>query len=109
MHEDGEDNPFICSASKDNGMLLCTDVPPLKEGDIECTLNEPTPGHAYFGLDGPSRNTCVNWNHFYNMCKPGELNPHKGAVNFDNIGYAWIAIFQVRSSHSLYLISLAYQ
>ncbi|XP_057201001.1 voltage-dependent T-type calcium channel subunit alpha-1H isoform X2 [Triplophysa rosa] len=95
MHEDGEDNPFICSANKDNGMLRCRAVPPLKEGDIECTLKEPPPGHAYFGLDGPSRNTCVNWNHFYNMCQPGKLNPHKGAVNFDNIGYAWIAIFQV--------------
>lgn len=82
-------------------MLRCNVVPPLKEGDIECTLKEPPPGHAYFGLDGPSRNICIDWNHFYNVCRPGELNPHKGAVNFDNIGYAWIAIFQVRSSHSL--------
>ncbi|XP_055047447.2 voltage-dependent T-type calcium channel subunit alpha-1H [Misgurnus anguillicaudatus] len=95
MHEDGEDNPFICSTNKENGMLPCSEVPPFKKGDIECTLKPPLPGHTYFGLDGPSRNTCVNWNQYYNLCRAGELNPHKGAVNFDNIGYAWIAIFQV--------------
>ncbi|XP_051987465.1 voltage-dependent T-type calcium channel subunit alpha-1H-like isoform X1 [Xyrauchen texanus] len=95
MHEDGEDNPFICSTNKENGMLRCHEVSPLKEGDVECSLKAPPQGHAYFGLDGPSKNSCVNWNQYYSVCHPGELNPHKGAVNFDNIGYAWIAIFQV--------------
>ncbi|XP_051994917.1 voltage-dependent T-type calcium channel subunit alpha-1H-like isoform X1 [Xyrauchen texanus] len=95
MHEDGEDNPFICSTNKENGMLRCKAVPPVKEGDVECSLKAPLPGHVYFGLDEPSKNTCVNWNQYYSVCQPGELNPHKGAVNFDNIGYAWIAIFQV--------------
>uniref|UniRef100_A0A8C1LNS4 Voltage-dependent T-type calcium channel subunit alpha-1H n=1 Tax=Cyprinus carpio TaxID=7962 RepID=A0A8C1LNS4_CYPCA len=94
MNEEGEDNPFICSTNKENGMLRCSQVPPLKEG-VECTLNASPPGHAYSGLDGTGNNSCVNWNQYYNVCKPGELNPHKGAVNFDNIGYAWIAIFQV--------------
>ncbi|XP_030645466.1 voltage-dependent T-type calcium channel subunit alpha-1H [Chanos chanos] len=95
MHEDGEDSPFICSTAKENGMLRCRDVPPLREGDVACTLSAPPLGQAHFGLDGPSKNSCVNWNQYYNVCRPGELNPHKGAVNFDNIGYAWIAIFQV--------------
>ncbi|XP_016361543.1 voltage-dependent T-type calcium channel subunit alpha-1H-like isoform X2 [Sinocyclocheilus anshuiensis] len=94
MNEEGEDNPFICSSNKDNGMLRCSQVPPLKEG-VECTLNASPPGHAYSGLDGTGNSSCVNWNQYYSECKPGELNPHKGAVNFDNIGYAWIAIFQV--------------
>uniref|UniRef100_A0A8C1ZZE8 Calcium channel, voltage-dependent, T type, alpha 1H subunit a n=1 Tax=Cyprinus carpio TaxID=7962 RepID=A0A8C1ZZE8_CYPCA len=94
MNEEGEDNPFICSANKENGMLRCSQVPHLKEG-VECTLNASPPGHAYSGLDGTGNSSCVNWNQYYNVCKPGELNPHKGAVNFDNIGYAWIAIFQV--------------
>uniref|UniRef100_A0A671T2E8 Voltage-dependent T-type calcium channel subunit alpha-1H-like n=1 Tax=Sinocyclocheilus anshuiensis TaxID=1608454 RepID=A0A671T2E8_9TELE len=93
MNEEGEDNPFICSSNKDNGMLRCSQVPPLKEG-VECTLNASPPGHAYSGLDGTGNSSCVNWNQYYSECKPGELNPHKGAVNFDNIGYAWIAIFQ---------------
>uniref|UniRef100_A0A4W5JEZ6 Ion transport domain-containing protein n=1 Tax=Hucho hucho TaxID=62062 RepID=A0A4W5JEZ6_9TELE len=45
--------------------------------------------------DGPIGGGCVNWYQYYNVCRAGELNPHKGAINFDNIGYAWIAIFQV--------------
>uniref|UniRef100_A0AAR2JQD4 Ion transport domain-containing protein n=1 Tax=Pygocentrus nattereri TaxID=42514 RepID=A0AAR2JQD4_PYGNA len=94
MREEGEDSPFICSSEKENGMLRCRDVPRLREGETECTLNV-TPGHAYFSTDGSNRNSCVNWNQYYSVCRPGELNPHKGAVNFDNIGYAWIAIFQV--------------
>ncbi|KAI4884014.1 hypothetical protein NFI96_019525 [Prochilodus magdalenae] len=99
MREDGEDSPFICSSAKENGMLRCQDVPPFREGEKECTLNA-TPGHAYFVTDGSSKNNCVNWNQYYKTCHPGELNPHKGAVNFDNIGYAWIAIFQHWSSIS---------
>ncbi|XP_052405895.1 voltage-dependent T-type calcium channel subunit alpha-1H-like isoform X3 [Carassius gibelio] len=94
MNEEGEDNPFICSTNKENGMLRCSQVPPFKEG-VECTLNASPLGHAYSSLDGTSNSSCVNWNQYYSECKPGELNPHKGAVNFDNIGYAWIAIFQV--------------
>ncbi|KAK1805167.1 hypothetical protein P4O66_019527, partial [Electrophorus voltai] len=95
MHEDGEESPFICSFEKENGMLRCHDVPPLKEGGTECAVNPPL-GPAYTGPNGSiSRNNCVNWNLYYNVCRAGELNPHKGAVNFDNIGYAWIAIFQV--------------
>ncbi|RXN16168.1 voltage-dependent T-type calcium channel subunit alpha-1H-like protein [Labeo rohita] len=93
MNEEGEDNPFICSSNKENGMLRCSQVPPSKEG-VECTS---PPAHAYSGLNGTGNSSCVNWNLFYSECKPGEFNPHKGAVNFDNIGYAWIAIFQVGS------------
>ncbi|XP_058233961.1 voltage-dependent T-type calcium channel subunit alpha-1H [Hemibagrus wyckioides] len=91
MHEDGEESPFICSTII-NGMLKCTDVPHYKEGEMECKLNASL-GHTLSGPD--TRNGCVNWNQYYSVCQPGELNPHKGAVNFDNIGYAWIAIFQV--------------
>uniref|UniRef100_A0A4W6C1G9 Calcium channel, voltage-dependent, T type, alpha 1H subunit a n=1 Tax=Lates calcarifer TaxID=8187 RepID=A0A4W6C1G9_LATCA len=85
----GEDikNPFICSAARENGMLRCHDVPPYSEGGAECSLAAP--------FQRASVNGCVNWNQYYNVCRPGDINPHKGAVNFDNIGYAWIAIFQV--------------
>lgn len=88
LSEDGEDSPFICSAPRENGMLRCSAVPPYVEGGVECSL----PAH---GVAGASVNKCINWNQYYNVCQPGEFNPHKGAVNFDNIGYAWIAIFQV--------------
>ncbi|KAM9494665.1 voltage-dependent T-type calcium channel subunit alpha-1H isoform 2-T2 [Clarias gariepinus] len=93
MHEDGEEDPFICSAII-NGMVKCTDVPRYREGEMECNLNASL-GHTLSGPD--TRNGCVNWNQYYSECLPGESNPHKGAVNFDNIGYAWIAIFQVGS------------
>ncbi|XP_063790950.1 voltage-dependent T-type calcium channel subunit alpha-1H isoform X2 [Pseudophryne corroboree] len=80
--DDTEDNPYICSSHRDNGMLKCQDIPPK----IDCSnFNFP---------EFSSRNNC-DLNQYYNVCKPGDLNPHKGAINFDNIGYAWIAIFQV--------------
>lgn len=87
-----EDSPFICSAPRENGMLRCHDVPAYSEGGVECSA---TVGAA-------SINGCVNWNQYYNVCRQGDYNPHKGAVNFDNIGYAWIAIFQVRYWHIIF-------
>uniref|UniRef100_A0A3Q1EQH8 Voltage-dependent T-type calcium channel subunit alpha n=1 Tax=Acanthochromis polyacanthus TaxID=80966 RepID=A0A3Q1EQH8_9TELE len=99
MSEEGEDSPFICSAPRENGMLRCHDVPAYTEGKEECILAAPPQSSALTGLSpnesGADVNGCVNWNQYYNVCRPGQLNPHKGAVNFDNIGYAWIAIFQV--------------
>ncbi|XP_064818471.1 voltage-dependent T-type calcium channel subunit alpha-1H-like isoform X4 [Oncorhynchus masou masou] len=88
--EESEEDPFICSAIRENGMLRCHDVPPYSEGGAECSLPAPSPGG-----EGGIRDGCVNWNQYYNVCRPGNVNPHKGAVNFDNIAYAWIAIFQV--------------
>ncbi|XP_061568203.1 voltage-dependent T-type calcium channel subunit alpha-1H [Cololabis saira] len=93
MTEEGEDSPFICSAPRENGMLRCHDVPPSTDGGEPCLLAAPHPGSPLLG--GVSVNGCVNWNLYYNVCRPGDFNPHQGAVNFDNIGYAWIAIFQV--------------
>ncbi|KAG7220600.1 hypothetical protein INR49_017956 [Caranx melampygus] len=97
MSEEGEDSPFICSAPRENGMLRCYNVPPYSEGGAECSLAAPHLSSALISptVGGASVNGCVNWNQYYNVCRPGEINPHKGAVNFDNIGYAWIAIFQV--------------
>lgn len=100
MSEEGEDSPFICSAPRENGMLRCHSVPNHTEGGLECSLAAPLHSSpligSFPGVGGVSVNGCINWNQYYNVCRPGELNPHKGAVNFDNIGYAWIAIFQVR-------------
>ena len=96
MTEEGEDSPFICSAARENGMLRCHDVPPYSEGGTECSLSAPPPGPALFGSSHTAQEGCVNWNQYYNVCHTGDINPHKGAVNFDNIAYAWIAIFQVQ-------------
>uniref|UniRef100_G3TZP7 Voltage-dependent T-type calcium channel subunit alpha n=1 Tax=Loxodonta africana TaxID=9785 RepID=G3TZP7_LOXAF len=89
---DNEDeSPFICSQPRENGMRSCRSVPTLRgEGG-----GGPPCGLDYDAYNSSSNTTCVNWNQYYTNCSAGEHNPFKGAINFDNIGYAWIAIFQV--------------
>uniref|UniRef100_A0A7N6ASD9 Voltage-dependent T-type calcium channel subunit alpha n=1 Tax=Anabas testudineus TaxID=64144 RepID=A0A7N6ASD9_ANATE len=87
--ENDDENPFICSQPRDNGMRDCSSVPKLyEEGGLQCNLDI----HSYNSTDNT---TCVNWNQYYTNCSAGPFNPFKGAINFDNICYAWIAIFQV--------------
>uniref|UniRef100_A0A8K9UKY9 Voltage-dependent T-type calcium channel subunit alpha n=1 Tax=Oncorhynchus mykiss TaxID=8022 RepID=A0A8K9UKY9_ONCMY len=80
MADEDDERPFICSLAQDNGIMACTDVPARRELGRTC-------------LSGPG--LCVNWNQYYTRCHTGHSNPHKGAINFDNIAYAWIVIFQV--------------
>ncbi|XP_043822120.1 voltage-dependent T-type calcium channel subunit alpha-1I isoform X3 [Dromiciops gliroides] len=94
--EEDDEMPFICSLSGDNGIMGCHEIPPLKEQGRECCLSKDdfayySAAHQDFNVSG----MCVNWNRYYNVCRTGSVNPHKGAINFDNIGYAWIVIFQV--------------
>ncbi|XP_027468787.2 voltage-dependent T-type calcium channel subunit alpha-1H isoform X1 [Zalophus californianus] len=94
--EEGEENPFICSSRRDNGMQKCSHIPSRRELRVECTLGWEAYGQPQAdGAVGAARNACINWNQYYNVCRSGGSNPHNGAINFDNIGYAWIAIFQV--------------
>ncbi|XP_075701680.1 voltage-dependent T-type calcium channel subunit alpha-1G isoform X7 [Rhinoderma darwinii] len=86
--ENEDENPFICSQAKENGMRYCRSVPTRREEGLECTLD-------FNFYNNTSNTSCVNWNQYYTNCSAGEHNPFKGAINFDNIGYAWIAIFQV--------------
>lgn len=86
--ENDDENPFICSQLKDNGMRDCNSVPKLfEEGGVQCNLD------MYSNIT--DNTTCINWNQYYTNCSDGMTNPFKGAINFDNIFYAWIAIFQV--------------
>uniref|UniRef100_A0A8C7EU31 Calcium voltage-gated channel subunit alpha1 H n=1 Tax=Neovison vison TaxID=452646 RepID=A0A8C7EU31_NEOVI len=94
--EEGEENPFICSSRRDNGMQKCSHIPSRRELRVECTLGWEAYGQPQReGPAGAAHNACINWNQYYNVCRSGGSNPHNGAINFDNIGYAWIAIFQV--------------
>ncbi|KAM9209401.1 voltage-dependent T-type calcium channel subunit alpha-1G isoform 24-T24 [Dugong dugon] len=89
--ENEDESPFICSQPRENGMRSCRSVPTLRgEGG-----GGPPCGLDYDAYNSSSNTTCVNWNQYYTNCSAGEHNPFKGAINFDNIGYAWIAIFQV--------------
>ncbi|XP_060714817.1 voltage-dependent T-type calcium channel subunit alpha-1G isoform X5 [Tachysurus vachellii] len=83
-----DESPFICSLMGDNGMRHCNSIPRLHEEGLQCQLDMG----AYNNTDNT---TCVDWNQYYTNCSAGDVNPFKGAINFDNIGYAWIAIFQV--------------
>ncbi|XP_036950412.1 voltage-dependent T-type calcium channel subunit alpha-1I-like isoform X4 [Acanthopagrus latus] len=89
-----DDHPFICSTERENGMLRCSDVPRRRVAGTTCFLDAEE-AHSEMGARADEPVPCVNWYQFYNECRAGEVNPHKGAINFDNIGYAWIAIFQV--------------
>ncbi|XP_035379416.1 voltage-dependent T-type calcium channel subunit alpha-1I [Electrophorus electricus] len=102
--EEEDEQPFICSLAQDNGIMSCSDVPARREGGKECCLDREDVFHRHaLGLSAePLVNSstsamglCVNWNQYYTRCLTGHSNPHKGAINFDNIGYAWIVIFQV--------------
>ncbi|XP_060696517.1 voltage-dependent T-type calcium channel subunit alpha-1H [Hemiscyllium ocellatum] len=92
---EGDETPFICSLPRDNGMQKCQDLPNLKENGAECFLTLDSYNHPRYSLEMNNASGCINWNQYYNVCRTGDVNPHKGAINFDNIGYAWIAIFQV--------------
>uniref|UniRef100_A0A4W3GS46 Voltage-dependent T-type calcium channel subunit alpha n=1 Tax=Callorhinchus milii TaxID=7868 RepID=A0A4W3GS46_CALMI len=91
--ENDDENPFICSLPMDNGMRTCRMVPHTRVEGLECTLDYTS--YSLLRTNNSDNTSCVNWNQYYTQCEPDEHNPFKGAINFDNIGYAWIAIFQV--------------
>ncbi|XP_015240445.1 PREDICTED: voltage-dependent T-type calcium channel subunit alpha-1G isoform X3 [Cyprinodon variegatus] len=104
--EEDDERPFICSLGSDNGIMSCTDVPARREGGRICCLDKEDALHRQsLGLSpeplsngsgaGEALGLCINWNQYYTRCHTGSNNPHKGAINFDNIVYAWIVIFQV--------------
>ncbi|XP_063064057.1 voltage-dependent T-type calcium channel subunit alpha-1I-like [Engraulis encrasicolus] len=102
--DEDDERPFICSLAQDNGIMSCQDVPARREGGRVCCLDKDDVLHRQSMGLGPeplvngtssTEGLCVNWNQYYTRCSTGHSNPHKGAINFDNIGYAWIVIFQV--------------
>lgn len=106
--EEDDERPFICSLASDNGIMSCSDVPARREGGRTCCLDKEDALHRHaLGLSpepmangsgaGDAMGLCINWNQYYTRCHTGSSNPHKGAINFDNIVYAWIVIFQVCS------------
>ncbi|XP_061741382.1 voltage-dependent T-type calcium channel subunit alpha-1I isoform X1 [Nerophis ophidion] len=104
--EEDDERPFICSLASDNGIMSCSDVPARREGGHTCCLDKEDALHRQaLGLSpepmangsgaGDTIGLCINWNQYYTRCHTGSTNPHKGAISFDNIVYAWIVIFQV--------------
>uniref|UniRef100_H2YFM2 Ion transport domain-containing protein n=1 Tax=Ciona savignyi TaxID=51511 RepID=H2YFM2_CIOSA len=97
----GEEDLAICSLPMDSGEFHCSDrsiITPFTVENITCSLNvthyqvgKPV-NHLYTGTP-----MCIDWNQYMNTCKAGDSNPSLGSINFDNIMYAWVAIFQVIS------------
>ncbi|GFW92632.1 voltage-dependent T-type calcium channel subunit alpha-1G [Trichonephila clavipes] len=84
------DKDYICSLDKDNGVHRCSNLPPSRMGGRPCN------GTALpFSNNSPSGGSCVDWNRYYTNCRAGDRNPFQGAISFDNIGLAWVAIFLV--------------
>ena len=102
------DEAVICTLEGDQGLFRCASgfLDTYRVGDTKCEgsidLFERSGGGDMHDKDKLYRSAngtdeCVNWNQYYSNCAPGPENPFKGAISFDNIGYAWIAIFQVIS------------
>uniref|UniRef100_H2YFM3 Ion transport domain-containing protein n=1 Tax=Ciona savignyi TaxID=51511 RepID=H2YFM3_CIOSA len=87
----GEEDLAICSLPMDSGEFHCSDrsiITPFTVENITCSKkHEPFSGTPM----------CIDWNQYMNTCKAGDSNPSLGSINFDNIMYAWVAIFQVIS------------
>ena len=91
---------------------IISDLPAYRNGSMECNLT-PQEAGKFKG--------CVNWNMFYTNCRfhllqtfeaifhayfcsTGPNNPFHGAVSFDNIGLAWVAIFLVMTFFQIGLL-----
>ncbi|EFO82668.1 CRE-CCA-1 protein [Caenorhabditis remanei] len=81
---------YICSQPDANGLHTCSNLPPYTVNGIKCNL-------TIDDYDQVTNDTCINWNIYYNECQVMQRNPFQGSVSFDNIGFAWVAIFLVIS------------
>ena len=106
------DRDYICSQSHEHGMTKCEELPPyvldgqrcnLSADDVRVQLsdswNQSDTGSTPPPPPPPDAG-CVDWNRYYSSCLPVGNNPFLGAISFDNIGLAWVAIFQVRNRTS---------
>jgi len=92
-YDDGGGRDFICSQPLDNGMTKCSELPAYTDPVTGLPCNASAVAAAAF--DDDDDDDCVNWNRFYSSCRAVGHNPFQGAISFDNIGLAWVAIFQV--------------
>ncbi|CAJ0954197.1 unnamed protein product, partial [Mesorhabditis belari] len=81
---------YICSNHEHSGLHTCQNLPPYTQNGIRCNLSLDQ-------YDQISDFACINWNLYYSKCEVEHRNPFQGSVSFDNIGFAWVAIFLVIS------------
>jgi len=81
---------YICSPLNESGIRKCIDFPKYEYQGFQCNDTAKNNHHNM-----PTNYSCVNWNIYYTNCTPLADNPYMSSVSFDNIGLAWVAIFQV--------------
>jgi voltage-dependent calcium channel T type alpha-1G len=79
---------YICT--KGGGESTCNELPPFINNSRVCNGSI-----SLLETDPTFNETCINWNQYYTKCEASDKNPFKGAISFDNIGFAVVAIFQV--------------
>ena len=107
---------FVCGMPESDGMGKCANLPPYGHRDaasgrslVTCnaTIEDylrradwpPTIADVGNGTFWSASSQCVDWNRYYSKCADRADNPFHGAVSFDDIGHAWIVIFQVNTLH----------
>jgi hypothetical protein len=86
---------FICSNPLSGGMTKCSEIPKLRKGNMTCELDFDTFNAQFVDNRTKHVNGCINWNQYYKFCNVSDKNPFSGSISFDNIGLAWVVIFQV--------------
>jgi voltage-dependent calcium channel T type alpha-1G len=94
---------FVCSQPQSSGMTKCSEIPKLRQGNLTCELDFYTSSDQLAKDPNKSISGCINWNQYYQVCNVSDKNPYSGSISFDNIGLAWVVIFQV--SYKFFLIS----
>lgn len=98
---DENEKEWICSTPDSSGMHKCGELPYYEEDEVEC--------HASIETGLYNSSDCINWNQYFTDCKPGAMNPFHGAISFDNIGLAWVAIFLVIFPRTSVLLATSFK
>ncbi|CAF2593657.1 unnamed protein product [Rotaria sp. Silwood2] len=92
-----DQDSFICSEPSSSGMTKCSEIPQFSRDNMTCELDFHSLSSS---LTNKAINGCINWNQYYQLCAISDQNPFSGSISFDNIGLAWLAIFQIISLES---------
>jgi voltage-dependent calcium channel T type alpha-1G len=89
---------FICSEPGSSGMTTCSDIPIYNNKSKDCNsliefiiLNNSISNNKT-SIYSEEMDCLYS---YYTKCEKSNKNPFNGAISFDNIGYAWISIFQI--------------
>jgi hypothetical protein len=98
---------FVCSHPLSSGMTKCSEIPKLRKGNMTCELDFDTFNAQLANNPTKPINGCINWNQYYKFCNVSDKNPFSGSISFDNIGLAWVVIFQVNQNLSFFFLLIS--